>query len=804
MSRHRSYVALSTGTLAVAVGITIVVFTVVNALWLKPLPFSGAERMVVVARSGPGSQDAAFFNIEGPAWRVFEAAAGQVVTSGHEAGLQPRIDLDGVDRQVETLGVTSGYFRLFGLPIRGRDFTSDNDRPGAEPVAIISDRLWTREFTRSADVIGALVTGTPFSFRIIGVAPPGFHGARRGEMVDIWIPANLVPRASRRPDDGLVPLLVFGRLYPGQSVQDAANRLLDTALDERDRRMKERLVILPLSEAFGTPESRTIMIREGGALSIVAGVSMLVLLGGCATLGALVLVHYERRRSELAIKSVLGASSRRIATELLRELAVLIIGGTAGAVLVAVWGLRALPALNLPGGVDLGRVDLSMDWRVLGTAVLTTALTLALAALLPMRRTMRIDLALELVGGSPATIPGSSRHVRQTLLAFQVSAAIVVLVVAGLFVRTVARGSRTGSGFDVEHTLFVTVQMLSPLRAIGPIDSEMRAIRERTSRTLEALRAVHGVNTVAEGMPPVGVDQVATLAAPAIAETGRQRRELLLGRMFGSADLLGTLGVPITAGRGLTELDATMSPSPAVVTAGLAESLWPGEDPLGQVLSVEEGRQGGRYVVVGIARDFCFGSFARSAAGVLITVRHDAFGIEPRFVLRATHAAAIADSVRKAVHQALPDAPWVKVETGRDIVGRDLGPQRLGAWFFSGFGLVALIVGLGGVFGLVAYSAESQRYEFGVRLALGATRRDVIARSVVAALLPVSLGVAAGVVLAAGVARRLTSQLAGLSALDPLTYATMATTMLASATMAGLCGAWRLRHLDASNALRTN
>jgi hypothetical protein len=186
--------------------------------------------------------------------------------------------------------------------------------------------------------------------------------------------------------------------------------------------------------------------------------------------------------------------------------------------------------------------------------------------------------------------------------------------------------------------------------------------------------------------------------------------------MFGGAELLATIGVPILSGRGLTDADATTSPLPAVVTAGLAESLWPGEDPLGQLLSMQEGRQGGRYVVVGIAHDFCFGSFSRPAAGVLITAWHDAFGIEPHFALRATHATALVDTVRKTILQALPDAPWVKVETGRDIIGRDLGPQRLGAWFFSGFGLVALILGLGGVFGLVAYLAESQQYELGVLL----------------------------------------------------------------------------------------
>jgi predicted permease len=803
ISRHRSYLLLSTATLAVAVGANIVVFTIVNALWLKPLPVSAADRLVVVVHSRPDS-DAGFFSLDGPAWQAFEATAGQVILNDQQAGLQPRIALAGVERRVETVGVTPEYFRLFGLSIRGRDFTSEDDRRGAEPVAVISDRLWTRAFNRRADVIGALVSGSPFTLRIIGVAPPGFQGARRGEMVDLWIPTTLIPRASRLPDSRLVPLMVFGRLYPGQSVQDAARRFQEAALDARERRMKELLAFVPLSQAFGTPESRTIIVRGRRALSVVASLALLVLLGGCATLMALVLVHYERRRRELAIKTVLGASHRRIAKELSRELAILTVSGTAGAILVAVWGLRTLPALNLLEGVALGRLDLSIDWRVFGMAVMTTVITLGLAVLVPMRRTMRLNLALELVGGSATTSPPSSRRVRQALLAFQVSTAIVVLVVAGLFVRTVARGVKWGAGFDVDHTLFVTVQTMSPMRVPGPFQSEVQAMGERITRAREALHAVPGVNAVAEGMAPIGLSQVTTLTTPQVVETGQRRRELLLGRMFGAPDLLATLGVPILAGRRLTDADVVTSPVSAVVTATLADSLWPGEDPIGQVLSVEEGRRGGKYIIVGVAADFCFGSLSRRAAGVLTTARHQTLGIEPQFALHATQTAGLADSVRKSVEQALPDAPWAKVETGRDIIDRDLGSQRLGAWFFSAFGLVALILGLGGVFGLVAYLAESQQHELGVRLALGATRGDVIFYSMTAALFPVLFGVVVGIGLAAGIARVLTSLLAGLSALDPLTYAAVSTTMLVCAGLAGASAAWRLRRLDASNSLRTH
>jgi hypothetical protein len=305
-------------------------------------------------------------------------------------------------------------------------------------------------------------------------------------------------------------------------------------------------------------------------------------------------------------------------------------------------------------------------------------------------------------------------------------------------------------------------------------------------------------------MPPIGLDQASYLVAPSVVEAQRERRQMFLGTMFGSPELLSTLGIPILAGRGLTATDAKTKPTPAVVTASLAHILWPAADPLGRVLSFGAGRGRETCLVVGIARDFIFGSFGRPAAGVVVTARQVGFGIEPEFAIHAAHVDTLAEPIRKVVMQAVPDAPWLTVATGRDIIARDLGQQRLGAWFFSGFGLTALILGVGGVFGLVAYLAESRRREFGVRLALGATPRDLVWRSLTAALLPVSLGVAAGLLLAALVARLFTSRLAGLSALDPLTYATVAMLMLGCAALAGLGAAWRLRRMMPSDALRTN
>jgi predicted permease len=803
MRLHVPYVAFATATLALAVGATLTVFTVVNALWLRPVPFTDPDRIVVLIHEGTASNDVMWSGVEKPGrWSPFEEVAGQLATSGKMlSGLQPHIQLEQAGGEVETLAVTPRYFHLLGQTIRGRDFTPDDDRAGAEPVAIISDRLWSRAFGRRGDVIGSVAAAKPMPVRIIGVAPAGFEGARRGERADVWIPTTLVPRvapAATNLEEG-VPTLVYGRLFPGQTPADVERRLVGEAAGEFERRAMEAVRVVPLRDVYGTPDSRTILIREQRAGRLVGMLAGLVLLAGCATLMALVLVHYERRRRELAVRLALGASRRRLTVQLSRELALLAAGGSIGAVLVAMWALRALPALSLPGGVDLGRLDLSIDWRVLAAGLTTTFLTLAAAAVVPVTRFTRGRLAGELIAAG-STVSASSQRLRQALLGLHVSATIVVLVAAGLFVRAVIYGFAGGPGFDVDRLALVEVQVTPPFGSAAG-DFDMALMRERTLRIRDGLRTLTGVDRAAIGPPPIGADQARLMQMPRTVEIRGEQRELRVGQLSAEADWLQVLGLPILKGRALTEADATARPRPTILTASLARALWPTDEALGQTLRFVGPRQGA-HLIVGIVPDFVFGSLSQASAGVAATVRGQTFGSVPTFVVRTARPDLLVEPIRRLVREIAPDAPRVVVETGRDAVARDLSAQRLGAWFFSGFGLVALVLGAGGVFGLVAYLAESRRREFGVRLALGATPGDLVWRGVAAGMMPVSIGALAGLVASAVVARLFLSLLPGLSAFDPLTFAGVAMLMISCAAAAGLAAAWRLRHVAPGEALR--
>jgi predicted permease len=788
---HPGYLAMAISVLAIAIGVNLLVFTIVNALWIRPMPFPDPERVVTIT-------ERTWTGLDRPQLEIFGGGiAGQVDTTGWNAGLRPHIEIAG--RQPETLGVTAGYFNVLQVPIRGRDFSPEDELDGAEPVAIISDRLWAGAFARRDDVTGTVVPGQPFALRVIGVAPPDFSGARRGEQVDVWIPTGVVSRLAPPDWKGPLSLMVLGRLGPDQSVAMADQRFWEL-LDPRDReflealeiRMARRPRVVSVADVFGTPDTRTFMINERDGALVVSGLALLVLLGGCATIAALVLVHYERRRAELAVKMSLGAGRGRLIRELLRDLSLVAMAGSAGGILVAAFGTRAIPAMSLPGGVDIGRLDLSIDWRVCAAASAATIMTLLLAATFPLARATRPRLASELVGNTSSTTLASQR-VRQALLALQVCATIIVLVSAGLFVRAVVHGFGGGPGFEVDRTVFVSIQERAPWNTGTGYRPEANV--QRIERLRQALREIPGVEEVADGLPPIGPGDRFV-----IKKLKAQDHELDVSaaQLRGSPEMLSVLGVPIVRGRSLTAADSQAAPHAAVITESLARRLWPDGDPLEQPLRAPVSRYG-PFTVVGIARDFAFGSLTDPGEGAVITAQPNLNGVTSSYIVRTEQPALVAASIRRTIK-----AQVVTVATGREVVARDIGRQRLGAWFFTGFGLAALLLGIGGAFGLVAYLAESQRKEFGVRVALGASMPHIVRRSLAAALLPVAVGVVCGLLAAALVSRLFTSLLAGINALDGVTYAAVAVMTLGCTAIAALAASWRLRRTNPVDALRAS
>jgi predicted permease len=792
--RHRGYYGLAAATLSLAVGANLVVFTVVNALWLRPLPFSDVDRLVVITSH-------VFNSVKAPALGAFAGVAGQVRTDGFGGITAPTLTVAGVAHELEVIGVTPEYFSLLGVPIRGRDFKPEDDQIGNELLAVVSHRLWSRDFGNRDSLIGSVLDAAPYPLRVIGVAPPDFHGARRGEQADVWVSTNTVRRlVAGVQDSQSLPLITFAKLQQGETFAVAAQRLNNLRVNEVDR---QGIAIVPLKVVFGTPTTPSMVISDGTALVVVSGLALLVLLGGCATLSALIVVHYERRRRDHAVKLALGASPSRLVKDLAQELSLIFSAGMLGAILVAIVSLRAMPATPLPGGLDLGRLDLSMDWRAISVATLVMLLTLVVAGWIPGARAARANLVGEFSSSSTTTAPLASHRLRQGLLALHVCTMIVVLIAAGLFVRAVGHGFSGAPGFDIDRTAFISIRLPSPRPGEVSTGSAVELVAKQVAGVNTLLSALPGIEGVVSGASPVGSDAARWLLSPTPVESGGTEREMLLGRIAAGATYLSTLAIPILSGRELRDEDAILSPSPTVVTRSMAQSIWPDQNPIGQEFTVRGRRSPSKHIVVGVARDFAFGSLSGSAAGVVVTAsRQSVWGLEPRFAIRSTQENAPVEAIRAALLKAFPDASAVRVQAGRQIIAVDLGRQRLGAWFFSGFGLTAFVLGIGGTFGLVAYSIESRKREFSVRLALGATPGVLVKTAVAAALVPVSIGLVCGLVLSVLVTQLFASFLVGLGSVDTVTYSITTVILLASTVLASLIAARPVRRFVPAEALK--
>lgn len=803
-------------SLALAVGANLVVFTIVKAIWLRPNVIRQSDRVVAILGddSNSGSGDSFMF---GPAGidqildrsTAFETVAGEVLTSGQEANFLAHIRINSVQRNLEALGVTWRYFDVLGVGLRGRSFVSTDDGTGAEPVAIVSDRLW-RELGAREDVIGSVVPASPVPVRIVGVAAAGFEGARLGQRVDLWIPTSLDLRASALsafdPATASPGLTAIGRLRGGVSAADA-ERLILANRPASDRMRSYRVV--PLSQIFGSPTSRTIVMRPEQAAWLGVVSALLVLAGGCATLLALVLVHYERRRQELSVRLALGASRLQLIRQLTLEISALIASGTVAATLLCGAALRLLPAVSLPGGIDLRRLDLTVDWRVAGVGVIASALVAAVAAWLPVRRFSRADLARNLVTAHATDTAGSHR-LRRVLLAGHVAATIVVLIAAGLFVRTIAYGLSEAPRFDASRTLFVDLQegpaYRPRMRTLQEHDAwERQAGSKRlvlNEQLIAAIRQLPGVEAISAGPAPIGPDPARGLLFPQTETVGGREHHERFVWLTGDAHYLSTLGVRIVEGRGLTDADANhWDLMPVVINARFARQLFPDGSAVGQVVQMGSYKR----EVVGVAANSLIGSIAAPDADLVLQeaslADRGSSELLP-LVIRSAAPELLIEPVRRTIAVQMPDAPRVDISTGRELLARDLARERVGAWFFSGIGLIAFALGVGSVFGLVAYLADSRRREFGVRLALGATARDLIGRATWAGVLPVAAGAGVGLIAAGFLSRFAASLIYGVSRLDALTYATTAGVMLAAATIAAAIASWRIRRIAPLDALR--
>jgi putative ABC transport system permease protein len=794
-------------TLSLGIGASSAIFTLVNAALVRPLGFQDPQRLMLVYESIPGSgrdrfgvSPADYLDLLQYQRSFSKLGAYRTTTAELSGGGEPE--------QVDAATISASLFEVLGVAAaEGRTFLADEDQSRSS-VAIISHSLAARHFAgRSA--VGAAIAIDRQPFTVVGVMPAGFEFPRRGASsnatpADVWMPLVFTP-AERQARGSNYNLSVIGRLREGPTPAQAAADLPAVALRIRDNYpadlpLKVNVGALPLREELSGQVRRPLLILFGAVA--------LVLLVTCANVANLILSRSLARQRDIGVRAALGAGRLRLFQVLLSEALILAsLGGGLGLVL-GYWSLRAIPAVlttSLPGISTI-----SLDWRVVAFTSAVALGSAALFALVPLAAGLRRDLHDLLREGATRATGGRRQHrVQGMLVVTSVAFAFILLVSAGLFVRSFRNLVTVASGVGATNVLSAQVRL--------PLTGYREATRTRWFyRTLEErLRSLPGVHaaSVASDLPlePDGDRRAATVENP----TGPGLRQAVVVTWV-QGDFFGTYGIPLIAGRTFSADEQRESRNVAVINKRLADAYWTGENPMGRRLKwgINAASPAPWLTVIGVAGDVVDGPpgsdppvhvyvpYAQASDALLTSAFVD-LGRRMMIGVRGEQdAVTFTSSVRALVAELDPALPLSDVQTIEALERERSTPQRFSAVAFAGFGVGALLLAAIGLYGVLAVSVSQRRREIAVRLALGAQPNRVLRLTVREGMTLVAMGLVVGAAGAISATRLLKATLFDTNVYDPLTFATVPVVLGAVALIACYLPARRAAAVDPIVALR--
>ena len=777
------FTAVTVTTLALGIGATTAIFGALRPVLFAPLPYPDPGRVAAIVETNPdGSRSGGTFG-------MFRGLADRTRSFDALAVLKPWAPAVAGGAAPEVLDgqrVSAGYFRVLGVaPALGRDFQASDDRPGGPNVAIIADAVWRRRFAANRGVPGRTISLDGAPYVVIGVLPAGFENVL-APSAEVWAPLQYGMAQGRAWGHHLQTV---GRLRAGVGLA-AASRELDQIAQAvlREQRPETYGRNLQLV-ARALRDDVTRAVRP--TLLAILGAVLLVLVIACVNVTSLLLARGARRRGEFALRAALGADRGRLVRQLLTESFLLAAVGGAAGIALAILGMRALLAVSPAGLPRSGAIGLDGAVLAFGLAV-TTAAGLAFGAI-PALQAARDDPQAALQRDSRRTSASRGRA-RRSLVVVEVALALVLLVGAGLLLRSLDRLFSRDVGFDGSRLLTMKVQ------ATGARFDDSAASVAFYRQALDAVRAVPGVAAAAfsSQLPLSGDDD-----EYGVTVEGEDARRTDASFRYGvSPGWTEAMRIPLRRGRTFTAADRAGTPRVALVSATFARTMFGTTDPIGRRLVV--GTAAG-YTVVGVVGDVTQASLALGGADAVYVPEEqwDARDRAMSLVVRGREdAASLAAAVRRAVWSVDPDQPVVRVATMEDLVARSEANRRFALLLFEAFGAAAVALAAIGIYGVLAGGVAERTREIGIRAALGASRRGVLLMVIRQGLSLVAVGAGFGLIGAALASRALGSLLYGVSRLDPATYLGGLVALGLVAVAASAVPAWRAALVDPAVTLR--
>jgi predicted permease len=819
MRKSPGFTLVAVLTLALGIGANTGIFTLVNAVLLKSLPVPDPEQLFLVRMSDRLAENTRFSY---PQFRDMRAALPQAASVAAMTWPSDFYANFG-NRQPEMVRgqlVSGNYFQTIETyPALGRLLTVDDDRTvGGSPVAVISYGCWQRRFGQDRNLIGRKIIVNGMPLEIVGVAAPGFFGAKAGTAPEFWLPTMMQSAVHYAQHYSQTEAAEFDKPWIAQQdiswlqliVRVKSPQALpqaDAALNQLFRQDFERAV-LKLTD----PQERRAFLRTrlelepGGrglpslrrsfsqSLTVLMGTVGLVLLIACANLANLLLARAAVREREIAVRLSLGATRARLVRQLLTECVLMSGFGAVLGVGVAYWCSAVLPKWASSGATPIS-LNLAPDARVLFFSTAVALLTGFLFGLAPAVQGTRVEPARALKA-SARGFAGSGRgwSLKQTLVASQVALSLVLLVGAGLFLRTLRNFSELDPGFDRDHILTVWLDT----HMAGYKQEQLSALYERLIERVEAIPGVRSASLASCGLA-IGCGDSSDIYLPGIphtnGETDAQERRV-------SHHFFDTVGIPLVEGRDFATTDNEKTLAVTIVNQTFVREFLKDKNPIGQYFGYDTANDH-RFQIVGVVKDARVNDIRESAPPMIYhSIAQDAIDVESLDVRTFADPSRLISQVRQAVRSVDPNLPIGGIATLAEQVSSNLAQQRLIARLTTIFGVLALGLACLGLYGVMSYTVARRTSELGIRLALGSTRWSALWVVLRESFIVIGAGILVGACLSLAGTRLVSSMLFGLSPHDPLTLAAAAMLLLLVSVASGLLPAWRAAQVDPMAALR--